>query len=78
MAWCFDSTDITSGEWASVQTGTARHFVRSATDCSFIASDSDIRDAFLRVTGSNGFEYFFPVRDLIPHVHTGYFTLYND
>jgi hypothetical protein len=40
----------------------------------FASNQDDVRDCFLRVTTFTGFEAFWPVRDLIPEVHSGYFV----
>lgn len=40
----------------------------------FLATGEDVRDAYLRVTLSTGFEAFWPVAELIPQTHSGEFV----
>jgi len=43
----------------------------------FLGRDEDVRDGYLRVTTREGFETFWPVRELMPLVHSGEFTEYD-
>lgn len=59
--------------------GVARHIVRSETDHGFLVGDPDfdVRDACLRVTSKTGFDFFWPIRDLMADLDTGAFALYD-
>ena len=43
----------------------------------FGQSDDDIRDLYLRVTTREGWERFWPMRELMTEVETGEFTTYD-
>lgn len=55
--------------------GTARYIC--APSGAFLRSDEDVRDGYLRVTTDNGWDVFWPVRDLMPEVASGEFRQYN-
>lgn len=52
--------------------GTMRHIVKSPDDYGFAGSDMDVRDAYVRVTTTNGFDVAWAVADLICPVLDGY------
>jgi hypothetical protein len=60
-------------ERGDIRSGVARHIVRSADDFSFIPSDMDVRDAFLRITDW-GLEVTIAVRDLMEMIARGEFV----
>lgn len=39
----------------------------------FLKSDEDVRDGYLRVSGT--FEYFWPIRELMPQIHDSTFVV---
>lgn len=45
---------------SGVQEGTARHICHD--DSTFITADEEVRDAYLRITLTSGFDYYMPVR----------------
>jgi hypothetical protein len=53
--------------------GTARSI--GDKDGNFAGSDEDVRDCYLRVTTSTGFEAFWPVSELMDEVASGYFVV---
>lgn len=61
-------------ENGNLRSGVARHIVRGATDFNFIGRDTDVRDAFLRIT-TNGFDVTVAVRFLMELVHEGGFAI---
>ena len=56
--------------------GTARHICRD-TSGNFLRGEDDVRDGLLRVTSKSGFEYFWPVRELMAEVGQGMFAEYD-
>ena len=44
-----------------VREGTMRHLVRDADYPAFLHADDDVREAFVRITGTTGAEYFLPI-----------------
>jgi hypothetical protein len=58
----------------NIITGTARNFVNNPQDAYFVIGDQDIRDAYLHVTTTMGFEVFWPVAELMADVASGYFV----
>ena len=60
-----------------VREGTVRHFVRGVdpSQWTFLSSDIDVRDAYLRITLSNGLDAVYPVRDLMKSVEDGEFVI---
>jgi hypothetical protein len=67
VARLLDSGDVVYGTARSIGTENG----------GFAGGGDDVRDAFLRVTLSGGFEAFWPVSDLLPLVRTGEFTTYD-
>lgn len=59
-----------------VMSGTARAVVTDERGM-FAGARDDIRDCLLWVTQSNGFEAFWPVRDLLPEYLSGMFVLHD-
>ncbi len=57
-----------------VITGTARHFVKDPDSAAFLSGTDDVRDAYLRVTTTQGMEVFWPISDLAPEVGSGEFV----
>ena len=57
--------------------GIARHVVRDVETAGFPTSLDDVRDCFLRVTSRQGFEYFWPVADLMEDFARGEFVSYD-
>ena len=57
--------------------GTVRHFVRGPgpSEWTFIGSEVDVRDAYLRITLSSGFDVAYPVRDLMESVGNSEFVI---
>jgi hypothetical protein len=41
----------------------------------FLAGDDDVRDGYLRITSTGGFDYFLPVAKLVELVHEGGFAI---
>jgi hypothetical protein len=66
VAWVDPTTN-------DIMYGTARHFVVDPDRPYFIGVDTDVRDSYLRITTTGGFETFLKVSDLIPMVHAGTF-----
>jgi hypothetical protein len=58
-----------------VVTGTARHLVTSPELPIFPGRDDDIRDCFLRVTLTSGFEAFWLVSDLVTDLRNNGFMV---
>lgn len=56
-------------DYDAVIEGTARHLVIDPQRYTFRTEDDDLRDCYLRVTA--GFEYCWPVTDLIAQFGTG-------
>jgi hypothetical protein len=66
-------------EDGSVLKGTARHFVKDPERAGFLGPQDDVRDAYLRVTLTSGFEAFWLVSDLMPETAAGsaHFMVYD-
>ena len=64
-------------EGGAVVYGIARHVVRDVETAGFPTSLDDVRDCFLRVTSRQGFEYFWPVADLMEDFARGEFVSYD-
>jgi hypothetical protein len=60
-------------ERGEVAVGTARSI--GDENGIFLDGKTDVRDGYLRVTLLSGFEAFWPVRELLPLVHTGEFVV---
>ncbi len=58
----------------AVREGIARHIVKSPDNVGFVGSDTDVRDAYLRVTMTTGFERFTLVSELVDRLDTTFFT----
>jgi len=60
--------------------GTARHIVRGAapSEWTFLHGDYDVRDAYLRITLTGGFDAAYPVRALMNSVERGEFVIDRD
>ena len=73
-------TFIPPGEIVKIRTGTARHIVRGPlpSEWYFPSSDYDVRDCYLRITMSDGFDTCFPVRQLMEVVERGEFVIDRD
>ncbi len=59
----------------TIHEGTARHIVQSPDNFSFLRSDQDVRDAYLRITSVTGMEYAVPVKRLMYLVEMGGFAV---
>lgn len=59
----------------TIHEGTARHIVQSPDNFTFLRSDQDVRDAFLRITSVTGMEHAVPVRRLMYLVEMGGFAV---
>jgi len=57
--------------------GIARHVVRDPDSAAFLTSKDDVRDAYLRVTSREGFEYFWPIGELVEDQARGQFCRYD-
>lgn len=58
----------------NVTYGTARSLCGDATG-GFLGGRDDVRDCYLHVTLTTGFEAFWPVRELMPMVMSGMFVV---
>ena len=65
------------GDELTVREGTARHIVRGPdpSEWYFIGRETDVRDAYLRVTMTNGFDVALPVRALMSRCREGGFVI---
>ena len=63
----------------TIREGTARHIVRGEhpTEWVFLNKDTDVRDAFLRITTTTGWDMAVPVRRLMHLVSQGGFAVDN-
>lgn len=70
-------TFIPPGEIVKIRTGTVRHVVSGPEpqQWGFPGGDYDVRDAYLRITDSAGFDTAFPIRDLMQCVDRGEFVI---
>jgi hypothetical protein len=59
----------------NVTYGTARHLTRHAGDAAYITNEDDVRDTFLRVTTTAGWEVWWPVADLAEEFGEGTFAV---
>lgn len=64
----------TTDEGRTILTGTLRHVVRSPDDYCFIGSGTDVRDAFVRVTLTSGFDTALPVTQVVGLIEDGAFA----
>lgn len=62
LTWLDDSNNIV--------TGTARHICRNE-DGHFTSSTDDVRDCFLRITTTGGFEWFAPMAKILELLDSG-------
>lgn len=56
-------TIVLNGDFERPVVGVARHFVKSPDDYAFIGQDTDVRDAYVRVSAT--FDHAYPVRELL-------------
>lgn len=63
----------------TIREGIARHVVRGAqpTEWFFLDKDCDVRDAFLRITTTTGWDMAVPIRRLMQLVSEGGFAVDN-
>lgn len=59
---------------ATILTGTLRHVVRSPDDYCFISNGTDVRDAFVRVTLTSGWDTALPVTQVVGLIEDGAFA----
>jgi hypothetical protein len=68
LDWCIGTKRIAwlDPETNELRTGTARNV--GDENGNHLARDEDLRDGFFRITTSNGFELFMPIKDALPMV----------
>jgi hypothetical protein len=66
-----------NGRMDTIVMGIARAIVHSPDNPGFLGDDDDVRDGYLWVTTENGWEAFWPVRELVRDYIIGSFTAYD-
>jgi hypothetical protein len=61
-------------EGSDIRTGTLRHVVRSEDDYCFLGRGQDVRDAYVRITLTSGFDVALPVTQVVGLIEDGAFA----